>query len=195
MLKWPGSTTSVRALSVDPSGDIRGERSIFFTRRDEDTRCTIRSSNPAYAPMMWPLGFPDGMPAVLAATAAYPGEMLDEATSFGLSRRTMALLMQPERDADGSFVTVPTPSPYGPGHPDVQRRFSRFELMGRLGDELILDRYLTAQDLRLNFLRSHAMQRRLVATRALPTSSLSRLHTRRCSSNARSQARRPLHHR
>jgi len=101
VLKWPGSTTSVRAFSVDPSGDIRGERCIFFTRRDEDRRCTIRSSNPAYAPMMWPLAFPDGMPAALAATSAYPGQMLDDAESFGLSRRTMALLMQPERDGRG----------------------------------------------------------------------------------------------
>ena len=42
------------------------------------------------------------------------------------------------------------------------RRFNRFELMGRLGDEFMLDRYLGVLDERLRFLASRYMQRRLI---------------------------------
>ena len=75
---------------------------------------------------------------------------------------TLALMLQPEQNARSEFLYVPTPSPYGPSGPPTVRRFSRLELMGRLGDEVLLDRWLCAVDQRLSFLAKEWMQRRLL---------------------------------
>ena len=66
------------------------------------------------------------------------------------------------RAASGDFLYVPTQSPYGVSGPPTVRRFSRLELMGRLGDEILLDRWLCAVDQRLAFLAKDWMQRRLM---------------------------------
>ena len=66
VLKWPGATSSVRAFTVDPATDVRQPRTIFFTRKDEDEPCYLTSSDPRYAPMMWPIAFPSGLPTALA---------------------------------------------------------------------------------------------------------------------------------
>jgi len=134
---------------------VREPRKVFFTRLDEDQPCVMQSSNPGYAPMMWPLAFPSGSPAELA-----DGSHVD--SRHRMQDATLAMLFQPERNENGEFVTVMTPSPYGTSHPNVPRRFSRFELMGRLGDEFLLDRWLSVLDQRLKTLASKTMQRRLV---------------------------------
>ena len=159
VLKWPGATTSVRAFTVNPATSVTQPRSIFFTRLDEDEKCYVKSSDSRYAPLMWPLAFPDGEPAVLAES----GELLDECAK-NLQQATLALMLQPERKADGSgdFVYVPTASPYNPSLPPVVRRFSRLELMGRLGDEVLVDRWLSVVDERLRFLAQKHMQRRFL---------------------------------
>jgi len=108
ILKWQGETTAVRAFTVDPSASVKEPRSIFFTRLDEDEKCVVKSSSPEYAPLMWPLAFPHGEPMCLGS-----GMHLD-AAARNMQSATLAMLMQPERDAYGEFLLVPTPSPYGP---------------------------------------------------------------------------------
>ena len=105
---------------------------------------------------MWPLAFPHGEPMCLGS-----GMHLD-AAARNMQSATLAMLMQPERDAYGEFLLVPTPSPYGPQFDPVLRRFNRFELMGRLGDEFVLDRWLCVLDERLRFLSSRWAQNRIV---------------------------------
>merc|ERR1719230_1547026 len=85
-----------------------------------------------------------------------------DAAAKSMQHATLAMLAQPERDAYGEYVRVPTPSPYGANHEPVLRRFRCFELMGRLGDEFMLDRWLSVLDQRLSFLSSAWAQRRLV---------------------------------
>ena len=90
VLKWPGTTSSVRAFTVDPATSVRQPRTIFVTRRDEDQMCTIQSSAPEYAPLMWPLAFPSGDPAVLA-----DGRPLDAAMKgvhSGAEHATLAMV-------------------------------------------------------------------------------------------------------
>jgi hypothetical protein len=75
---------------------------------------------------------------------------------------TLALMHQPEVRGDGTFVYVPTVSPYDASLPPVLRRFSRLELMGRLGDEILVDRWLSVLDARLRMVAKEWMQRRLL---------------------------------
>jgi len=158
VLKWPGMTSAVRAITADPAASIRQPRTIFVTKRDEDEPCYVQSTSAEYAPMMWPLAFPSGEAPVLQN-----GRLLDGPTATcNMQQATLAILLQPERTSDGGYLTAMTPSPYGPGHPDVPRRFSRFELMGRLGDEFILDRWLSVMDKRLRMLASEWAQRRMI---------------------------------
>ena len=149
LVKWEGTTTSVRAFTVSPESDVSEPRKIFFTRRDEDEPCVLSSTDPMYAPMMWPLAFPSGEPTLLA-----DGTPVDQSSNFSIQDATLAMLLQPERDANGVHVTLPTLSPYGSNCPPVPRRFSRFEMMGRLGDEFMLDRWLGVLDQRLKVLSS-----------------------------------------
>ena len=162
VLKWPGTTTSVRAFTVDPTASIKQPRTVFFTRKDEDEPCYIRTSTPGYAPLMWPLAFPDGEPAQVRTNDG-DEELanLDDAAK-NLQQATLALMHQPEMRDDGTFVYVPTVSPYGASLPPVLRRFSRLELMGRLGDEILVDRWLSVLDERLRTIAKEWMQRRLV---------------------------------
>ena len=156
VLKWPGETTAVRAFSVDPFTSVKQPRIIFFTRRDEDVKCIVQPTSPEYAPLMWPLAFPRGEPMCL------PSGMHLDAAAKSMQRATLAMLIQPERDMHGEYVLVPTQSPYGPRSEPVMRRFSRFELMGRLGDEFVLDRWLSVLDARLTFLSNKWAQHRIV---------------------------------
>ena len=124
---------------------------MFFTRLDEDEPCYIRTDSPGYAPLMWPLAFPDGQPAqVRSKDGEDPDELrnLDDVAK-NLQQATLALMHQPEVRGDGTFVYVPTVSPYDASLPPVLRRFSRLELMGRLGDEILVDRWLSVLDARL----------------------------------------------
>ena len=137
VLKWPGSTSAVRAFTSKSTTDVCQPRSVFVTKLDEDRLCKVDSDAPEYAPLMWPLAFPSGEPSLLhtwengwrrPSTTA-----VDSKSGFKMAHTALAMMLQPERNDRGDFVTVPTASPYGAGHPDVLRRFSRFELMGRLG--------------------------------------------------------------
>lgn len=164
VLKWPGTTTSVRAFTVDPTASIKEPRTVFFTRLDEDEPCYIRTDSPGYAPLMWPLAFPDGQPAqVRSKDSEDPDELrnLDDVAK-NLQQATLALMHQPEVRGDGTFVYVPTVSPYDASLPPVLRRFSRLELMGRLGDEILVDRWLSVLDARLRMVAKEWMQRRLL---------------------------------
>ena len=165
VLKYPGTTSSVRGFTVEPASSVRQPRSIFFTRRDEDKPCYVDSFNALYAPMMWPLVCPDGAPPRLREMI-FPkrraaGALLDKEAK-NLQQATLALLLQPEQNANGTFVYVPTPSPYGLPHLPVLRRFGRLELMGRLGDEVMVDRWLSVLDARLHTVAKEWMQRRML---------------------------------
>lgn len=160
VLKWPGATHAVRAFTVDPASAVKHPRTVFFTRKDEDERCYVKTSSPEYAPLMWPLAFPYGKPAFVRTDDCGELALLDEYAS-NLQQATLALMLQPERHANGDFIYVPTASPYGARQP-VVRRFSRLELMGRLGDEVLVDRWLSVLDDRLRFISSDWMQRRLL---------------------------------
>ena len=174
VLKWPGSTASVRAFTVNPSTAIVGPRTVFFTRLDEDQRCYLRTDDPLYAPLMWPLAFPTGAPLLDRAGRTVDGdrrgpraqgdaddeEQREHASEWSMRHTTLAMLTQPQRDADGACVLLPTPSPYGGGGFDL-RRFSALEKLGRLGDEILIDRWLAVHDARLRMLQAPSMQRRL----------------------------------
>ena len=180
-LKWPGSTFSVRSFTVSPSTSIIGPRTVFFTRLDEDKKCYLHSDDPLYAPLMWPLAFPSGAPLLdrqgrlvdgkrSGPTAARPndGDAASDApmqecahAEHGMRQTTLAMLMQPQRDSADECVLLPTFSPYGAEHNHVLRRFSALEKLGRLGDEIMLDRWLSVQDARLRFLSTPMMQQRM----------------------------------
>ena len=172
-LKWPGSTFSVRSFTVSPSTSIIGPRTVFFTRLDEDKKCYLHSDDPLYAPLMWPLAFPSGAPLLdrqgrlvdgkrSGPTAARPngGDECAHA-EHGMRQTTLAMLMQPQRDGADECVLLPTFSPYGAEHGPVLRRFSALEKLGRLGDEIMLDRWLSVHDARLRFLSQPVMQKRM----------------------------------
>lgn len=168
VLKWPGATSSVRAFTVEPATSVRQPRTIFFTRRDEDEPCYVDSFDPMYAALMWPLVCPDGAPPRLkglvdsAGTVLRPAGALLDKEAKNIRQATLALMLQPERTSDGAFLLVPCQSPYGPSAPRVLRRFGRLELMGRLGDEVLVDRWLSALDARLHFVGKSWMQSRLL---------------------------------
>jgi hypothetical protein len=156
-LKWPGTTTSVRAFTVNPATSVIGPRAVFFTRLDCDDKCYVRTDDPLYAPLMWPLAFPHGDPLVHRGTDLHVDAIDRQEKSLNMRRSTVAFMMQPARSEDGECILLPTPSPYVDGTM-VMRRFSVLEKMGRLGDEIMIDRHLAVQDKRLRFLQTAAMQ-------------------------------------
>jgi hypothetical protein len=160
-LKWPGTTTSVRAFTVNPATSVIGPRSVFFTRLDCDDKCYVRTDDPLYAPLMWPLAFPHGDPLVHRGTDLHVDAIDRQEKSLNMRRSTVAFMMQPARSEDGECILLPTPSPYVDGTM-VMRRFSVLEKMGRLGDEIMIDRHLAVQDKRLRFLQTAAMQQKMV---------------------------------
>ena len=170
-LKWQGSTASVRSFTVNPATSIVGPRTIFFTRLDEDQRCYLRSDDPLYAPLMWPLYFPSGAPLLdrqgrlvdgrRSGPTAAAGDQEPGHEEHGMRQTTLAMLMQPQRDAADECVLLPTESPYGAEHGPIYRRFSALEKLGRLGDEILLDRHLSVHDARLRFLQQPVMQQRM----------------------------------
>eukprot|EP00964_Phaeocystis_antarctica_P129997 scaffold93817_cov38-Phaeocystis_antarctica.AAC.1 len=95
------------------------------------------------------------------------------------------------------------PAPARPAfHGPIYRRFSALEKLGRLGDEILLDRHLSVHDARLRFLQQPVMQQRMAGQfqpetdaeveeqlrrAASPTStSASRCWAARCASPSRS---------
>ena len=178
VLKWPGScASSVRAFTVTPATSMVTPRSVFFSRLDEDARCYLRTDDPLYASLMWPLAFPAGAPLLdrqgrwvdgkRAGPAARAGDGDSEHVEHGMRKTTLAMLMQPQRNADDECVLLPTASPYGDSGAPVYRRFSALEKLGRLGDEILLDRWLSIRDARLRYLATPGMQR-LLAGQFLP---------------------------
>ena len=103
-LKWPGSTASLRTFAVDPLTNSIGARDVFFTRRDVDETCKVKSYDPLYAPLMWPLAFPDGAPPRLTALADRPTGALLDKEAKNLQQATLALMLQPERTSRGDCV-------------------------------------------------------------------------------------------
>ena len=107
VLKWPGATSSVRALTVEPATSVRQPRTIFFTRRDEDEPCYVDSFDPMYAALMWPLVCPDGAPPRLkglvdsAGTVLRPAGALLDKEAKNIRQATLALMLQPERTSRG----------------------------------------------------------------------------------------------
>lgn len=159
LLRWPGTSPSVSAFSLIPSTSVIEPRSVFFTRNDEDEKCVIDTSDPLYAPLMWPLAFPSGLPP-----RDVDGFLLSDAASVrqrgGDGSLTMALMLQPEVRPDGTYLLVPTRAFWNP-EVMVPRRFGRMELLGRLGDEFVIDRHLGEFDKRLRMLASTQFQSRL----------------------------------
>ena len=115
----------------------------------------------------------------------------DDGRTLNLQQATLMLILQPERrDAShrdarrypygqsrpNAFVLVPMTNPYNVARPnpsgldecetfrplDVWRRANRFALLGKLGDEFMLDRWMSVLDHRRDVLTSKSMQRRLM---------------------------------
>jgi hypothetical protein len=174
VLRWEGSWTSVRAFTFVPTVSMPGPRSVYVTRDDDDYACRMRADHPAYALFSWPALFPHGRalglrpqgdPATWSPRCEW--DPFEPASSWAesdgaldrgafLSAATLAIAYQPERrqpygvGARGvppPFVMVPTVSPYD-DRVRIRRPFSRVELAGRLGEEFILDRWLSRQDAR-----------------------------------------------
>lgn len=156
-LKWPGSTASLRTFAVDPLTNSIGARDVFFTRRDVDETCKVKSYDPLYAPLMWPLALPYGEPLVRRGTGEFVDLKDDHSESCNMRKATLAMLLQPARDENGACLLLPTRSPYSENE-TIHRRFSPLEKMGKLGEEILLDRHLAVHDQRLHFLQSPAMQ-------------------------------------
>ena len=169
VLKWEGTTRSVRAFTSTPSTSVVQPRSIYFTRQADEKDVKIFANDPLYPVLMWPLAFPDGKP--LATEDGVPlglSNGQEYSTIFSVNQVTLALLMQPERCADGSVRSFKARSPYD-GEASWDRPFSKLELFGRLGDEILLDRFLTNEDARLRYLSQPHVQKKLTGQFAAET--------------------------
>lgn len=168
-LKWEGTTQSVRAFTCTPSTSVVTPRSIYFTRQADDESVKIYANDPLYPVLMWPLVFPQGQP--LANEAGVPlgiSNSEEYSSLFSVNQVTLALLMQPERNLDGSIAMFNTRSPWDHAQ-CFTRPLSKLELFGRLGDEMLLDRFLTSEDARLRTIATPFMQRRLTGQFAAET--------------------------
>ena len=191
-LKWEGSTSGLRAISIDPDSAVIEPRTVVVLSRAEvDYRkLCIRATNDMYPLLMWPLAFPRGQ-----RLKFWDGANVDDwlrkggrvdGRNLNLQKSTLVLMLQPERRSDdevrgaayggqqraGAFSLVPTTNPYtaafpnsaGPRVPFLYRRFNRFQLLGKLGDEFLLDRWNSVQDHRRHMLSRSVLQRRLTGT-------------------------------
>ena len=77
-----------------PESSVKQPRNIFFTKREEDEKCYVDSFDPLYAPLMWPLAFPDGAPPKLhawddrtAPACCQNGAMSDRSGEWAASER------------------------------------------------------------------------------------------------------------
>ena len=168
VLRWPGNTPVVRAFTSLPNVALPGPRSVYVTWADDDAVCKVRSDNPLYSLLSWPLLFPNGNAlrrrplgkppwpaqstwATLETTHSWAEDCSVQRTE--LSHATLAVAYQPERSlatqrtTPNAYVLVPTRSPYS-AHARVLRPFSRVELAGRVGEEYLLDRWLCRVDSR-----------------------------------------------
>ena len=192
VLRWPGQTPVVRAFTYQPSVSAPGPRTVYLTRVDDDRPCRVRSDDPRYALLSWPVLFPRGRvlhrrpigpaaqwPSTVAWAPFEEGPLCEDDSTFALAGRqlsaaTLAIAYQPERRRTPgpaawrdppSYVLVPTLSPYA-ADARVLRPFSRVELAGRVGEEFILDRWLCRVDARrwmLNRMQRHLRGRTLSA--------------------------------
>lgn len=144
-------------------------RSIYFTRQADDESVKIYANDPLYPVLMWPLAFPQGRPlADEAGTPLGVASSEDYSSLYRVNQVTLALLMQPERNDRGEIAKFKTRSPWDRTKL-VERPMSKLELFGRLGDEILLDRFLTTEDARLRTIAQPYMQRRLTGQFAAET--------------------------
>jgi len=94
------------------------------------------------------------------------------------ARRHLPGTLEAEQHLPGAFVLVRSANPYRLAFPAMRhgqphasapgstpsllyRRYSRFELLGKLGSEFLLDRHMTVRDHRRHMLRCDVVQRRV----------------------------------
>uniref|UniRef100_A0A7S2CJ29 Uncharacterized protein n=1 Tax=Haptolina brevifila TaxID=156173 RepID=A0A7S2CJ29_9EUKA len=185
VLRYEGTTSSVRAFTTLATAAVEQPREVAFSLLQDGSKVKLRSTHPMYPALMWPLFFPHGQPLpyrkdgrVLlydvtasdrstAALGALSG--LGEETHSGrkecwsIAQMALALLYQPEKRAStDEVVRHVTESPYPcEAGASILRPFSKLELCGRLGDEVLLDMFLTAEDARLHYLSLPSVQKRI----------------------------------
>ena len=182
VLRYEGTTSSVRAFTTLATAAVEQPREVAFSLLQDGSKVNVRSTHPMYPALMWPLFFPRGQPLPYrkdgrvmlydfksrdATMGALSG--LGDDTHGGrkecwsIAQMALALLYQPEKRAsDDSIVRHPTESPYpGEKQEPILRPFSKLELCGRLGDEVLLDMFLAAEDARLFYLSLPSVQKRI----------------------------------
>lgn len=184
VLRYEDTTSSVRAFTTLASAAVEQPREVAFSLLQNGSKVKLRSAHPMYPALMWPLLFPGGQPLpyrkdgrVLlydvrddrstAAVGALAGLGADthggRKECWSIAQMALALLHQPEKRAGSdSIVWHPTESPYpSEALAPIQRPFSKLALCGRLGDEVLLDMSLSAEDARLHYLTLPSVQRRI----------------------------------
>jgi len=183
VLRYEGTTTSVRAFTTLATAAVEQPREVAFSRQQDGSKVNVRSTHPMYPALMWPLFFPHGQPlpyrkdgrVLLYDVTAGTGDALGALSGLGeemhggrkecwsIAQMALALLYQPEKRAsDDSIVRHPTESPYASeAQAPILRPFSKLELCGRLGDEVLLDMFLAAEDARLHYLTLPSVQKRI----------------------------------
>jgi hypothetical protein len=208
VLKYEGTTTSVRAFTTLGAAAVVQPREVAFSWAHDGSKVTIRSTHPMYPALMWPLFFPRGQPlpyrkdgrvplwdvrmnadarseAAMGALSGLGADMHGGRTEcWSIAQMALALLYQPKKRTDGEVHRhpVPTPNTFAEvdtfliwqvmRHPTISpytseasqpiyRPFSKLELCGRLGDEVLLDMFLSAEDARLHYLSLPSVQQRI----------------------------------
>ena len=184
VLQREGTTSGLRVFRTVPgAANVHPRTALVFSRADvDDKKVVIKATNASYPLVNWPLAFPSGQPPRFADGALVDDWLnrdgREDGRNLNLQQATLMLMLQPERsdrgsdlrDAAGAFALVPTLNPYvvpfphegGMREPYLWRRFNRFQLLGKLGSEFLLDRWMSVMDHRRDMLSRPAMQRRLL---------------------------------
>jgi hypothetical protein len=184
VLRYEGPTHSLRAFTSTTASSLTDGRHVCFTTQQSGENTKVYSSHPLYPAMNWPLLFPRARPLAygkdgsallynfvrdddddVLAQLTGEGASRSRATCWTINQMALAMLYQPERRADqpdgeATFATAGTASPYETNEL-IQRRFSKLELCGRLGDEVLLEMFLAAEDERLRYLALPYVQARI----------------------------------
>ena len=170
VVKYPGSSESVRAMTELPGVDVPSPRTVLVTRSVGMKKTYLRTDNALYNLLNYPLLFPTGDALTLRPTASRRevAPLDGDGAPFNVQRATLAVVNQPEREllagtrgrvAVRPFRLVATACVYARDGDYVYRRGSRIEFAGRGGDCYVLEQYLRKLDERCRQLSSESVQR------------------------------------